>query len=116
LPAAADSVITFYYSGIAGSGSGSSGDFTYGATQSIQLLATQTFTFNGSGNWSNPSNWINARVPPASLTGTNARILIDPPAGAECVLDVPLQVRNGAVLEVKGGKKFRVNGNLDISN
>jgi hypothetical protein len=116
LPAAADSVITFYFSGIAGSGSGSSDDFTYGATRSIQLLATQTFTFNGSGNWSNPSNWSSSRVPPTSMTGTNARIIIDPPTGAECVLDVPLQVRNGAVLEVKEGKKFRVNGNLDISN
>jgi hypothetical protein len=115
-PVAADSVITFYYSGIAGSGSGSSGDFTYASTKTINLLASQTFTFTGSGNWSNPSNWINARVPPASLTGTNARILIDPPAGAECVLDVPLQIRNGAVLEIKEGKRFRVSGNLDISN
>ncbi len=115
-PVAADSLITFYYSGIAGSGSGSSGDFTYAATRNIQLLATQTFTFTGSGNWSNPSNWSNARVPPESLTGTNTRIIIDPPADAECVLDVPQQVRNGAALEVKAGKKFRVSGNLNISN
>jgi len=115
-PSPADATITFYYVGNAANGSGSSGDFIYAATQTVNLLAVQTYTFTGNGNWSNPANWSNGRIPPSVITGSNTRIFIDPAVSGECVLDVPQQISSGATIEVKEGKAFRVNGNLVIAN
>lgn len=115
-PTPADATVTFYYVGNAANGSGSSGDFIYAATQTVNLLAVQVYTFTGNGNWSDPANWTNGQVPPSIITGNNARIIIDPLTGGECVLDVPQQVSSGATIEVKAEKAFRVNGNLVIAN
>ncbi len=115
-PSAADQTVTFYYVGNAANGSGSSGDFIHAGTLTVNLLAVQTYTFTGNGNWSNPANWQNGQVPPAVITGTNARIFIDPAGAGECVLDVPQQVSSGATIEVRTGKAFRVNGNLTLVN
>jgi hypothetical protein len=113
-PGVADQNITFYIVSNAANGSGSSGDFIYAATVVASLSTTQTYTFTGNGNWSDAANWSNGLLPPAILTG-NAAIVIDPPAGAVCVLDVPQQLSAGVSLEVKAGKQFVVNGNLVIN-
>lgn len=115
-PSPADATVTFYYVGVAGNGSGSSGDFVHAGTQTVSLLAVQSYTFTGNGNWSNPANWSNGQVPPSVITGSNTRIFIDPATNGECVLDVPQQVSSGATIEIKEGKAFRVNGNLVIAN
>lgn len=113
-PTSADATVTFYYAANAANGSGSSGDFIYAGTKTITLLAIQTYTFTGNGNWSNPANWSNNTVPPAVVTGSNVSIVIDPPINGECVLDVPLTISNSASLTVKDGKKFRVLSSITV--
>jgi len=115
-PTTADGIINFFIAGVSGNGSGSSGDFVYATARTVTLLAVQTYTFTGTGNWSNPANWSNGQIPPSVITGNNTRIEINPTAGGECVLDVPQQVSNGATIEVKQNKVFKVNGNLTIQN
>jgi hypothetical protein len=115
-PTANDQDITFYYVGLAGNGSGSSGDFVYASSATSSLLSTtQTYTFTGSGNWSNPANWSNGSLPPATISG-NAEIIIDPAINGECVLDVIQTVQNNAKFSVKEGKSFRIIGDLRILN
>lgn len=115
-PGVADQSITFYFVGLAADGGGSTGgDLTYSSTKSITLLQATTYTFIGNGNWNNPANWSNSIIPPAVLTGTDT-IIIDPPLGSECILNVGLVVQAGATLTVKDGKAFKVNGNLTINN
>ncbi len=75
--------------------------------------ATVQYIFNGNGNWSNPANWLNGSVPPASVI-TGARILIDPVAGGECVLDINYTLSPGATLLVNDGKRFLLPGNLTL--
>lgn len=115
-PGANDNGITFYFVGNAANGTGSNaGDFIYSNTKTISLLANQTYTFTGSGNWSNPANWSNNMVPPSTITGS-AVIIIDPADEGECVLDVEQHISSSATLTIAEGKKFRVSGNLVINN
>lgn len=113
-PTSADATVTFYYAANAANGSGSSGDFIYTGTKTITLSVIQTYTFTGNGNWSNPANWSNNTIPPATITGSNVSIVIDPPLNGECVLDVPLTVSNSASLIVKDGKRFRVLSSITV--
>lgn len=110
-----DENITFYFVGNAANGSGSSGDFIYAGTKSVRLLKSAIYTFTGNGNWDNPTNWSNNQVPPLILTGP-ATIVIDPPAGSECVLNVEQHLQGGATFTVKEGKAFRIIGGLFINN
>ncbi|MEP7142904.1 MAG: DUF5060 domain-containing protein [Ferruginibacter sp.] len=71
------------------------------------------YIFTGNGSWNNPANWSNNAVPPSTLP-SGSEIIIDPPAEAECILDVPLNVAAGAKLTILPNKKFRVVGNLII--
>lgn len=115
-PGPNDANITFYFVGNAANGNGNSlGDFIYSNTKAVSLLANQTYTFTGSGNWSNPANWSNNTVPPSTITGS-ATIIIDPFAEGECVLDVEQHISSSATLTVAQGKIFRVQGNLVINN
>jgi dienelactone hydrolase len=75
---------------------------------------SNTFTFTGNGNWSEPANWLNRAMPPASLSG-NMFIIIDPVAGGECILNVPQQIGNSTQVIVNANKKLIINGNLVIS-
>ena len=114
-PTANDQTITFYFVGNAANGNGSSsGDFLYTGTKVISLqIQPLVYTFNGNGNWDNPANWSNNTIPPAILTG-NASIIVDPPAGSECILNIVQRVQNGAILTVIDGKKFTISGDLII--
>ena len=114
-PTANDQTITFYFVGNAANGNGaSSGDFIYTGTKVISLqIQPLVYTFNGNGNWDNPANWSNNTIPPAILTG-NASIIVDPPAGSECILNIVQRVQNGAILTVIDGKKFTISGDLII--
>ena len=72
-----------------------------------------TYIFTGSGNWNVASNWSHNTIPPASIAA-NAQIIIDPPTGSSCVLNVPYTVSAGAKIVVNPGKRFDVMGNLVI--
>jgi Reeler domain len=111
-PGINDNKITFYYAANAASGSGSSGDYIYAGTKAVSLALLYTFT--GNGNWNNPANWSNNIIPPASVSG-NASIVIDPPNGGECVLNVMQQIGGAVNFTVKQGKKFRILGGLIIT-
>jgi len=113
-PSANDENITFYFVGTAANGSGSSGDFIYSGTRLITLLKSVIYTFTGNGNWNVPANWSNNIVPPLTLTGTS-NIVIDPPAGSECILNVEQHVSSGATFTIKQGKAFRIAGGLIIN-
>lgn len=115
-PGTNDNNITFYFVGNAANGNGSNtDDFIYSNTKSISLLQNQTYTFTGSGNWSNPGNWSNNMVPPSVITGS-ATIIINPVEEGECVLDVEQHISSSATLTVVAGKQFRIQGNLTINN
>lgn len=79
-------------------------------TRTFTVLASAIYTFTGSGNWSDISNWSNNQKPPASLL--NGEIIINPAEGGECLLDVPQVVSSPAKLVVAEHKKFRIMGNL----
>ncbi|MFT3680346.1 MAG: hypothetical protein QM791_08720 [Ferruginibacter sp.] len=114
-PSEADRHITFYFTGNAANGNnGSSGDYIYASTIVTDLPVSQTYTFTGSGNWNDPANWSNNTIPPSTITGSSTTIIIDPPAGAECIMNVEQHITGGATLLIKEGKLFRVTGNLDI--
>lgn len=70
-----------------------------------------TYTFIGSGNWSDASNWLNGLLPPA-LADQRVEILINPIVGGECILNIPQTINNGGKLKIMAGKKFRVIGNM----
>ncbi|MEP7107762.1 MAG: DNRLRE domain-containing protein [Ferruginibacter sp.] len=72
-----------------------------------------SFTFTGSGNWNDASNWSNNNIPPATLPA-DAEIIIDPLSDGECVLNVPQTISTGGKLTVQANKKFRITGNLTI--
>jgi hypothetical protein len=110
-PTANDQTITFYFVGNAANGTGSTaGDFIYADMKVISLLPP-TYTFIGNGNWDNPANWSNNTLPPKILTG-NATIIIDPPFGSECILNIEQHIQNGATFTVKEGKNFTISGDL----
>jgi len=72
------------------------------------------YTFTGSGNWDNPANWSGNIVPP-SIIPANTQIIINPTGSAECILNVPVTVNNSSSITVASGKKFRILGNLTIT-
>ena len=79
-----------------------------------KLAVATTYTFNGNGNWSDAINWTNNRIPP-SILPNKSEIIIDPIVTGECILNVSQQVSSGAQVIVNTGKKFRMLGNLIIT-
>lgn len=71
------------------------------------------YRFTGNGNWNNPANWENGRVPPLHLLHCS-EIIIDPQNGGECLLNVPQVIVPGARITVAPGKSFRVPGSLEV--
>lgn len=72
------------------------------------------YRFTGTGNWDVPANWANGKMPPRHLLHC-AEIIIDPPAGQECVLNISQVIAPGARITVVAGKKFRITGNILIN-
>ena len=69
------------------------------------------YTFTGNGNWNVAANWSNNMMPPAVLSN-GSEIIIDPPAGGQCILNIPYTINPGAKLTVMTGKHFVIQGNL----
>ena len=63
------------------------------------------YTFTGNVNWTLPTNWSNNLRPPPVLS-ERSEVIIDPPAGAECVLNIPYTVTRQTRLSIKPGKKI----------
>jgi hypothetical protein len=74
---------------------------------------TATYTFTGSGNWSNSANWANNSKPPSTITST-IKVVINPPNEGSCILDVPITISNGGNITVSPGKKFVLNSKVKI--
>lgn len=75
------------------------------------MYCNTSFTFTGNGNWTDAANWSNNNIPPPILP-TGSKIIIDPVATGECVLNTQQQINQGATITVNSGKKFRVVGSL----
>ncbi len=71
------------------------------------------YTFTGDGLWTEAGNWLNNRIPPATLPSGNF-ILIDPVAGGKCTLNITQHISKGATISVSPGKQFEVPTNLLI--
>lgn len=85
------------------------------ATVSIDGATAQriTYTFTGNGNWDNPLNWSNNKIPPMTLP-VFSTIIIDNIMPGECVLNVTQNIATGATLVVNAGKNLIIPGNLKL--
>lgn len=61
----------------------------------------------GDGNWANPANWTNDRVPPNIITA-GMEVVISPIVGNECIFTGQLFVQPGGKITVQPGKKLTV--------
>ncbi|MEO6453490.1 MAG: ELWxxDGT repeat protein [Ginsengibacter sp.] len=75
----------------------------------VGAAAVTTFTFTGSGNWSNPANWSGGIVPPATLASGYSVII-----NGQCILDVAIVAQSGSSITVKAGKSLLILGSLTI--
>ena len=79
----------------------------------VMCYPSNTYVFNGNGNWNVTDNWLNKLMPPPYLpAGTN--VLIDPVPGGKCYLNVQQYIAPTANITVKTGADFVVMGNLII--
>jgi uncharacterized repeat protein (TIGR01451 family) len=90
-------------------------NFVDDATVTISGSAAQriTYTFTGDGNWSNPANWSNNKVPPSTLP-VFSTVIINHVDGGQCFLDVTQNIATGATLIVNSGKNLVIPGSLEI--
>jgi uncharacterized protein (TIGR02145 family) len=73
------------------------------------------YTFNGKGNWTDPANWLNQVIPPATLAA-GSTIHINPNAGDTCILNTSQTIAAGASLVVDAGAIFLIPGGLTIGS
>jgi hypothetical protein len=85
------------------------GAFEFGSAAITQ------YVFIGNGNWNVAANWLNQAIPPFNLPA-GSEIIINPAGDGECVLNLEQSLLPGSALTVVPGKKFRVNGNLQVNN
>ncbi len=74
---------------------------------------TSIYTFTGNGNWDVAANWLNNKIPPATLPSGN-EIIINPVINGHCILNITQHIANGAKLTVTTGKDLLVQGNLNV--
>ena len=98
---------------IFGANDGVGGSDWYKINSFVNPLLLTIYEFGGNGNWSNATNWANNAIPPNPLP-KGLHIYINPPPGSECILDVPVTVKQGARITVKTGAKFKILSNLEI--
>lgn len=90
-------------------------NFIDDATVTISGATAQhiTYTFTGDGNWNNPANWSNNKIPPSTLPVFSS-IIIDHVVGGQCILNVPQNLASGASFIINAGKNLIVQGSLKI--
>lgn len=72
-----------------------------------------SYTFTGSGAWSNAANWQGGTAPPATIP-TGVSIVISPNGTDECVIDIPVTFAAGSSLQVAAGKRLRITAGLTV--
>ena len=80
---------------------------------SNSINASRIYTFTGIGNWDISSNWTHNILPPTQ-PAAGSQIIIDPPVGQDCILNIPFILPAGAKLTVKSGKNFVIDGKLTV--
>jgi len=90
-----------------------SGDGINDLGQSFVVAAASTYTFIGSGNWSDDANWENNRKPPVILTA-GKEIIINPASTNACILNTNQTIAMGARITIAPGKQLLIPGNLSI--
>lgn len=86
------------------------------ALLSINFSSAQiTYTFNGSGNWSDTSNWVEHQLPPEVLPDSS-EIVINPINEGVCILDTSQIIAKGGKFSVSSNTKFVIKGNFAISD
>jgi uncharacterized protein (DUF1501 family) len=75
--------------------------------EQFAVLPRITCRFTGNGNFSDPANWLN-NVSPISTAQKNIDIIIDPPTGGQCILDIPFVFEKKMTVTVVEGKVFVV--------
>lgn len=71
--------------------------------------AVHSFSFTGSGNWSNPANWAAGMAPPTTLQAGDTVYI-----NQNCTLDIAVQALPGSSLIVAAGKNLVVQGSLTV--
>src|SRR5262249_22779367 len=79
------------------------------------LYGQSVYTFNGDGNWSDSSNWLNKSVPDVVLPN-GSTIVISPIANGKCILNVRQIISAGGQLTVSAGANFEVAGDISVFN
>ncbi|RYY12731.1 MAG: T9SS type A sorting domain-containing protein [Chitinophagaceae bacterium] len=72
---------------------------------SYSISFATTYTFIGSGSWSNVANWSGGLLPPSSLPPGDK---IEINGSGTCSLDVDLTIVFGGTLEIKAGKTLSI--------
>ncbi|MEP6583601.1 MAG: hypothetical protein ABJA90_05025 [Ginsengibacter sp.] len=75
--------------------------------------ASRIYRFTGVGNWDVPSHWSNNTIPPAQLSA-GSQVIIDPPLGQDCILNVSVTLPAGVELTIVNGKSFVIQGKLTV--
>ncbi len=81
------------------------------SNQKLVSVADSLYTFTGTGNWSNASNWTNGKKPPSRLPSCS-QIFINPSGAGECILSGQQTILQGARITVGQNKKLTIPGNL----
>lgn len=88
-------------------------DYLFAIGQRFDEFGSDSYTFTGSGNWNVTSNWLNNRMPPATLPEFGL-ITID--GSGECILNVPLTIPGTGRLIVRPNKQLRLKSTLTVPN
>lgn len=94
-------------------------DYVFGSGMRFDnIVPPVVYEFNGNGKWSDAANWKDNKAP-LDPNGTflttidnTVQIVVNPAAGGECVLDLPILVSPGGRITVNPGKTFRVASKL----
>lgn len=103
---------TFYSQAVDKAGNVEKGKTVPEATIKLKLAPT-VFTFNGSGDYRNPANWVGNLLPPDVLPA-GSEIIINPAGNSECRMNKPQEVKPGGKFTVLAGKKIRLPGAIEV--
>ena len=78
---------------------------------SYKVRNKSTYSFIGNGNWSNPVNWVEKAIPPATLPAGSS-IFVETAPGGTCTLDVTQTIAQGANIKINPNSKFIIPGSL----
>lgn len=98
------------YNGSLYFGGSCSGIANYRAPLKLTATAvTRSFSFAGTGNWSDVANWAGGIVPPSTLQAGDTVVI-----AGNCILDTPVSASAGAIFTISAGGNLRLSGALTI--